>query len=373
MDNDAFEFPDPSDFDGSDTGTDDVHFITEPFDPTAIRVRTNQLAVDAVLQRIEHKELILNPDFQRNEVWRNVARSRLIESALMRIPLPSIYVDATDDDKWLVIDGLQRLSSFYRFVVNQDFALEGLEFLREFEGLLFSQLPRSYQRRIRETQLSVNQLDPGTPPAVKFNIFKRLNTGGLPLSPQEIRHAILQGRATSLLQEMAESKIFLRATNYGIRPTRMADRETVLRALAFLLKPYRDFDTDFDTLLRVTMEAVNAMPESSVATLRLRAESGMIAATTVFGRHAYRKRPGTPINKALFETWTVVLSALSDEEVGVLVNAKKRFTDAAFVLHSNYAFEQAISVATGNRNRVLRRFEDVEALTRKWVEELAND
>src|SRR2546430_1330406 len=83
--------------------------ITQPFDPAKIRVETKQLSMDTLLSRMENREIVLQPEFQRQEVWRDKARSRLIESILIRIPLPAFYMDATDDDTWLVVDGQQRL------------------------------------------------------------------------------------------------------------------------------------------------------------------------------------------------------------------------------------------------------------------------
>jgi hypothetical protein len=301
--------------DGSDTSSEKPAKITEPFDPTAIRVKSQPMTVALLLERIAHKELILNPDFQRNEVWKLGARSRLIESTLIRIPLPAVYVDATDDDRWLVIDGLQRLSTFQHFVAEQSFALEGLEFLTDFEGRRFNQLDRPFQRRINETSIDVNQLDAGTPAAVKFNIFKRINTGGLPLSPQEIRHALNQGPATLILAELAKNPRFLTATSYGIAATRMADREAILRALAFLIMPYRGYKgDDFDGFLRAAMISLNQMSEDHRQQLSETFLLAMDRAYAIFGRSAFRKAPWTPVNKALFETWSVNLALLSDQD-----------------------------------------------------------
>ncbi len=121
--------------------------INEPFDPTQIRVETRQMTIDLVLSRVKHAELDLAPDFQRQAgIWNNTVKSRLIESILIRIPLPAFYIDATDEDKWLVIDGLQRLSTLKQFVIDQKLRLCKLEFLSNLNG-------KTYNRHLRNKKL----------------------------------------------------------------------------------------------------------------------------------------------------------------------------------------------------------------------------
>src|SRR5437660_1451133 len=122
--------------------------ITEPFDPTLIRVESKLITIDLLLTRIREGELDLTPDFQRKSgIWTEKAQSRLIESILIRIPLPAFYMDATNDEKWLVVDGLQRLTTLRRFVIDDTLRLMELEFLKELNGKNFHQLSRSLQRR----------------------------------------------------------------------------------------------------------------------------------------------------------------------------------------------------------------------------------
>src|SRR5205823_8058262 len=169
----------------------------------------------------------------------------------------------------------QRLTTFKRYMIKKDLRLHGLEFLIHLNGKSYDELPRNYQRRITETQVTVYLIEKGTPDAVKFNIFKRINTGGLPLSAQEIRHALNQGVATTLLAQLAASSAFKRAVDYGIRDDRMADRECVLRYLAFTITPYTTFTKDFDGFLNKAMADINKMSDWEREHLRHQFERAM--------------------------------------------------------------------------------------------------
>jgi len=266
--------------------------ITDPFNPALIRVDTRPMTIDLLLTRIAHEELDLQPSFQRKGgIWNEGAQSRLIESMLIRIPLPAFYVDATNDDKWLVVDGLQRLTTLKRFIVDQTLKLRELEFLTHLQGKTYIDLPRQFQRRILETQVTVYLIEKGTPSEVKFNIFKRINTGGLPLSAQEIRHALNQGKATEVLARLANSKEFKKAIDNSIRDDRMADRECVMRFFAFTITPYTKYKTkEFDSFLNDRMVDMNKMSDQELEELENRFKRAMVASFDIFGKDAFRKR-----------------------------------------------------------------------------------
>lgn len=350
--------------------------ITKPFDPARIRVDTKPMVISLLMDRIRNKEIDLTPGFQRKGgIWSTKAKSQLIESLLIRIPLPAFYMDGSDESKWLVVDGLQRLSTLKSFVIDKSLLLSGLEFLsKECEGKRFDKLPRNLQRRILETQVTVFLIQENTPPEVKFNIFKRINTGGLPLSSQEIRHALNQGSASALLQRLAESPEFQTATNEGIRDDRMGDRECVLRLLAFMQTSYREYRwKNLDAFLNQCMISLNHEPEATLQQLASRFGRAMVDCYRLFGDQAFRKRKRgstrrSPINRALFEVWSAIIESLPPADVDRLVERKQELHKRFLSLLEDSDFEAAITFGTGDPRKVRLRFSKVEELARETLQ-----
>lgn len=376
FDTDDLDIDVPEGIDEFET-TDPEGVISDPFDPTQIRVERSTPTIDLLTRRIEHGEINLAPDFQRKGgIWTEEAKSRLIESILIRIPLPAFYVDATDEDRWLVVDGLQRLTTLKRFVVEKDLKLGGLEFLSELEGKTFDDLPRNLQRRIEETEVIVFLIQPGTPPAVKFNIFKRINTGGLPLSAQEIRNAINGDRVREFIKKLVESNAFRTATSNSIGDKRMADRECITRFAAFMLiSPANYSGKDFDNFLNTTMSRLDdpkQVTESDLLKLANDFEKAMQRARRTFGKYAFRKYYGSnrrlsPINKALFESMSCSLARLTENESQLLEERKDQALKAFAALNNDADFSASISQGTGDPNRVRRRFSRMEEMLQSVI------
>src|ERR1017187_3388139 len=349
--------------------------ITQPFDPARIRVETKPMVISLLMDRIKNKEIDLTPGFQRKGgIWSLKAKSQLIESLLIRIPLPAFYMDGSDESKWLVVDGLQRLSTLKSFVIDKSLSLSGLEFLSECKGKKFDQLPRNLQRRILETQVTVFLIQENTPPEVKFNIFKRINTGGLPLSSQEIRHALHQGPASSLLQNLAESAEFRTATNEGIRDDRMGDRECILRLLAFMRTSYKDYRSkNLDAFLNQCMIELNELPAADLQLLDARFRKAMVDCYRLFGDLAFRKQKRgnprrSPVNRALFEVWAASVESLSPVDVQRLEAKSGDLRECFLALLEDSNFEAAITYGTGDPRKVRLRFSRIEEIIQETLQ-----
>lgn len=354
---------------GVEVEAEDTSEIKRPFDPEKIKVRTVNVVVDQIVSRINHGEIDLAPEFQRMAgIWNIQRKSRLIESLLLRIPIPVFYVAADENEIWSVVDGVQRTSTIYDFVKGR-FNLSQLEYLDKLNGRFFEELPRPMQRRIRETQLVINVIEPGTPEEVMFNIFHRINTGGMTLNGQEIRHALHPGQVRDYLRELALENDFRRATGGSIRPERMADRECVLRFLAFHIDSWERYSAnDLDGFLSHAMAEINRMGPDELVEYRLDFLKAMCAASSIFGPDAFRKLYARnswrrPINKALFEAWSVGLARRSDDDLEALVENKNGVVDGFIeLMTTSTEFERAISSSTGTPSRVRERFQAIDEL-----------
>ena len=335
--------------------------IDNPFDPSKINVVRESMSIFQAIRKIQLHEIKLDPDFQRNLVWDDTRQSRLIESILLKIPLPAFYLDAIEPDRWVVVDGLQRLSTLDRFMNQKVLKLTGLEFLgRQFDDHGFDKLPRSSQRDIEETQLTLYVIRPETPPKVKFTIFHRLNTGGMVLTPQEIRHAPFPGRAPALLRDLASSVEFTQATAFSVNPKRMDDRECVLRHFAFRMTKFENYSKpDLNDFLGTAMDTLNKAQEDVIAKLRSDFLRAMSLCYKVFGPYTFRKfnrslKQRSQINKAIFETWSTAI--LDFDEAHVLANAEKIVSALENALATDVEYLKSLSLATGGINPVKRRF-----------------
>jgi hypothetical protein len=345
------------------------HAIFKPFDPDKIDVVTRSTTVDLLLSRIRSGAIDLAPDFQRQAgIWDHRRKSRLIESLLLRIPVPTFYAAENEDEDWAIVDGIQRLTTIAQFmepslVQREPLRLANLEYLgREYDGLTYEELPARLQLRLRETEFVLHLIRRGTPEPVKFNIFARINTGGLRLSAQELRHALIGGPIRERLRRMAASDAFQEATARGVRDDRMADREMVLRYLAFReIDPLSYSAQDFDGFLTETMRRHTNLPDGEFAKLEREFDEVMRCCAGTFKQFAFRKvwslkANRSPINRALFEAVAVGVAELDKRGRGRLEERGDRALDAVIALMDDAKFFSSISSGTGDSAKVHYRF-----------------
>ena len=294
----------------------------KPFDPSKVDVTITTPNLGALISRLKNNEIDLMPEFQRSpDLWSKQAQSRLIESILIRLPIPAFYFDAYEDAKWQVVDGLQRLSAINNFVLKKTLALTNLEFLTDYEGKKFDDLPRSLTRRIDEFQTSVYLIKPGTPLLMKYALFNRINTGGLKLTPQEIRHAMSQsvrkGIASQFLTKIVHEDTFKKVVKN--KSNRQAHQELVLRHVAFVLFGVAGYTSSLPKFLDLAMIQLGQLEDSELETLRNNFLDAMKVAFDIFGKDAFKRSLAEPtgnkvVNKPLFEAISVSLALIDNSE-----------------------------------------------------------
>ena len=298
--------------------------MEDPFNPSEINIVSKPDTLHNLIERLKYQEIDMNPDFQRHaDLWDNPKMSRLIESILIRFPLPAFYFDASDEDRWVIVDGLQRLSAIKKFVVDKKLKLSGLEYLEDFKGKGYDDLPRTYQRRIDECPVTLFLIQPGTPDPVKYSVFRRINTGGLVLNNQEIRNAMTKPGIRKYLEDLAADEYLKKAI--GDQSKRMVDQELVLRFLAFRFMDYEKSKKNIATFLD---EMVHKLEKSSPDELERYKQSFQKAVKrcwfifqeaafekSVSGENAKRRRK----NSTLFEVWTNAMAILTEDDTDKLI------------------------------------------------------
>ncbi|MEU7382114.1 DUF262 domain-containing protein [Streptomyces sp. NPDC042207] len=366
--------------DEEDEAYSDADGISAPFQPESIKIHTETTTVDLLLSRLREGMIDLAPDFQRRAgIWSDRAQSRLIESLLLRIPISNFHMAQDDEDKWAVVDGVQRLTAIARFMEPKltglsPLTLRGMDYLWRLDGDTYQDLTGRLKIRLRETQLTVHIMQQGTPDAVKHNVFSRINTTGMRLTQQELRHALVRGPVREFLADLAEDPSFGEATRWSVANERMADREMVLRFLAFrLTNPAEHTEKDFDRFLTDVMYRINNLTEQRRDQLTREFRVAMRCAKDLFKEQAFRKprdRPSrSPINKALFETIAVHLALLDDQERDRLVASREIVLDRFAELMKDWDFDRSISIGTGDPAKIRTRFQYVARLFRGVAEQ----
>ncbi|MES2837020.1 MAG: DUF262 domain-containing protein [Bacteroidota bacterium] len=365
-----------------------------PYDPERIKIHSKAFNLRLISDMIDDGDIDLAPDFQRNYVWNSHQKSRLIESILLRIPLPMFYFSEDEEGRITVVDGLQRLTTIKDFMENK-FPLKGLEYLKSScEGKYYSSTRKNgesnglpsiegkYFRWFNQTQFSVNVIDPSSPQKVKYDIFRRINTGGKPLNNQEIRNCLAGKSLRDTLKEMVNLPEFLTATDYSIKPTRMDDHEVALRFILFYrligndnridnYTGYMDSELDnlTDTLSRVSFEELN--------TYVARFSNAMKNAEYLFGsRYAFRKVvtkdivPGANkqlINKALFVSCSVLLSKIDHEIISSNYQRNILLEPLARGIEENRTFFNYLSYGTNSKANLIYVFNAIDELIIKHL------
>ena len=318
-------------------------------------IRNDHRTVFDVLRRIEQRRYVMDPDFQRDFIWPEDKQSKLIESVIMRIPLPVFYTAEDREGRMIVVDGLQRLSTFRKFVDN-DLKLR-LPDRDELNGKRFSELPPRFQNRIEDCNLIFYIIDSKAPERARLDIFERVN-GGVPLTRQQMRNCLFMGPATAFLKREADSGEFRQATGGSLNWKTMRDREFVNRFCAFRLLGLGEYHGDMDDFLANCLSRMNKMSASELDRLSVEHRRGLSNNLLLFDRHAFRKRTYPSHRRSVINAslWDVMSTGLSRYSQDRIESRADDLRSAMRELLDDEDFITAITYATNGTPRVKTRF-----------------
>ena len=349
-----------------DTELDEIEGLGEDEDSSwsdypidTLLIRHENRTIHDVLRRINMGSFIMDPEFQRDFIWSDDKQSKLIESVLMRIPLPVFYLAEDKNGRLIVVDGLQRLSTFQRFVDNK-LPLK-LPDHTQLNRKRFEDLSPKLQNRVEDCNLILYIIDPKVPERARLDTFERVNSA-VPLTRQQMRNSLHMGPATRFLKEEASTDIFLKATGRSLTKSTMRDREFVNRFCAFQHLSPENYRGDMDEFLAQCLREMNELDSGELQTLSKQFRTSLSNNYMVFGKHAFRKSTApynrSVINASLWDVMSTGLSKYSEPLVESRIDELKR----AFIRQmDDEEFFNAISYGTSSTKKVRYRFEAIKA------------
>jgi len=324
-------------------------------------IRNESRTVHDVLRRINQGSFVMDPDFQRDFIWEDEKQSKLVESVLMRIPLPVFYLAEDENGRMVVVDGLQRLSTFQRFTSNQ-LPLR-LPDQIELNKKRFRDLSPKLQNRIEDCNLILYIIDAKVPERARLDIFERVN-GGVPLTRQQMRNCLFMGQATRFLKTEASTDIFLEATGNSLSSSTMRDREFVNRFCAFQILSLDEYRGEMDDFLAQALKKMNKFTAEMLEKLSSEFRTGLDNNYLVFGKHAFRKHTKNQGNRSVLNAslWDVMSTGLSRYSKTLVETHADALRKAFYSLMANDRFINAITYGTNDPRRVRERFALADAM-----------
>lgn len=318
--------------------------------------------------------LILSPYYQRYDgIWSLKDKSLFIESIILNIPIPSIYLSEDSKGNLIVIDGRQRLSTLFEFMdEKKGFRLQGLSILKELNGYKFNKLvgdKEKFRSKIEDRSLHIAKLRYGTDETFIIETFERVNTKGAKLNAQEIRNAIHHGKSTDLLNDISD---YYCGENKIIDKKRMKDKYIVLRYFAmqfFYNSICENKNVDFKSIsdyLSKIMIKINSFSNEEVEALKENFIKIYDRAKSVFKERAFRLDIKLPINMILFEMTLIIVNELmakSDNEIIEAFNSYLNWNDTEN-LERETSFEKNIKYHRDSKENIQERLLYIKNLMR---------
>lgn len=367
----------------STLGGDDEVAEADPGEPiredsATIRWRDDSHTVHEFCRRYGRGRIELQPEFQRDYVWTPKIARRFIESIFLGLPVPTIYLAETEDNRFLVIDGQQRLQTIVNFHENR-FSLSSVsvESLSELQGLLFKDLQSALQDRFEDYRLAVTVLEKSCSPELKFDMFERLNQGSVKLNNQELRNCIYRGPYNKLLSRLSDSEVFLNACGWKSPQRRMKGEEMVLRFFAFHFRNVQSIKT-FDGALNEEMRANQFLLADDAGQRERVFRDALSLCVQVFGSNPFRmwvagRNEADPtghwedrLNAVVFEV--LMTSFAAYEKPRVVANADAIQEEFIHLLSTDQFMVDSLSLGTNSRQKMRYRHDTWRSALRSLLD-----
>ena len=328
--------------------------------------------VNSLYRDSQRGRLLIQPDFQRHYVWDRQKATSLIESALLGIPLPVVYLADEGKGKKSVIDGQQRLTSFFSFISGKfpdgkEFKLGKMQVFPELKGKAFSDLDEEYQARIDDCPIRTITFSQDSDSELKFNVFERLNTGAVALNDQELRNCIYRGKYNALLKELAADSDFKSIIGIEGQERRMLDVELVLRFAAFRNMTYLHYKSPIKSFLNEEMRERQNLSDEKAEEIKTAFKNSVSLIKSLLGDKAFRRYlPGTSsnargdwepkkFNNSLFD---ILMFGFADKDKNLVMRNLDAIREAYIdLMTTDEEFIDAIVRSTSSLQAVKKRFD----------------
>lgn len=316
------------------------------------------ILLSSLKEMVDEGDIIPNPDYQRDYVYNDKQASKLVESVLMGIPIPTIYLCLEEDESYSVIDGQQRITSLVRYLKNE-FALSGLQELTGLNGQCYKDLPKGIQKKLKSSSLSTISLLKQSSD-LKYEIFARLNQGAVKLNPQELRNCIYRGTFNSMLDDIAATNHHLKSLFHD-ENNRKSYQERILRF--FALRNYQDYQSSMLKTMNSYMEQHRNDGVDDIKTAKEKFNNTIDIIKQVLGNNAFMafdRNKNTILEKFSGSVYDSIIIPFSFfDKHSLIVNADKIREAIMKVKMEDEAYREDTYAATGSRVRVVRRIQTI--------------
>jgi hypothetical protein len=322
--------------------------------------------IESLYNKSKRGKLVVQPDFQRQYVWDAKRASRLLESALLDIPIPIIYISEEPDNKEYVIDGQQRLTSFFSFL-DGSFPLSGLKVFSELNGKRCTDLDDSDQDKIRYCKLRTVTFRRESDPNLKFEIFERLNTGSVALNDQELRNCIYRGRFNDLLKEMSKDPDFTYLLGLTNPDKRMKDIELVLRFSAFYHKTYLNYKPPMKDFLNKEADERKNITDNDANELKIAFRNACSTLRSMFDKNTFKRfHRGTETDQSGYwepkkfnaSLYDIMMFSFAKSDKNIVYQNLDSIRESLICLMTeNTNFIDSIELSTSSVQAVTQRFD----------------